>query len=189
VRYMIRTIAGEAPTPLAVSVDEAKAYMKVTASAEDGTIAGLLRQAQEMVEDFTGEVLSQRELEMITCGFPLLPELISLPRHPVTEILSIAYDDPSTGAEVSLVEADWRWTDSAPDQLQPAWRQTWPVAAEAMGSVRIRMMAGYEAGLCPARLSGAVKTTTLQLYDGRNSGGCLSQEVAEGLVKFRPRLA
>jgi uncharacterized phiE125 gp8 family phage protein len=189
VRYKIRTVTPLAEVPLAVSLAEAKAFMKVTSAAEDDLITGMIRTAMEMVEKYSGHILTERELEMVTCGFPVLPELITLPRDPVTAILSIAYTDPSTGEAVDLDDGAWRWSDSAPDQLLPPWRQSWPSAADEFGSVRIGFAAGYEEDLCPALLVDAVKKTVLQLYDGRCEGGRLSDDVQEGLrYPFGPAL-
>jgi uncharacterized phiE125 gp8 family phage protein len=189
VRYRIRTVTPLDQVPLAVGLDDAKAFMKVEGSAEDATIVGMIRTGMEMVEKYSGHVLTEREMEMVTCGFPVLPELISIPRAPVTEILSIAYTDASTGEAVDLADGAWRWSDSAPDQLLPPWRQSWPSAADELGSVRIGFTAGYEEDLCPALLIEAVKKTVLQLYEGRCEGGRLSDEVQQGLrFPFGPPL-
>jgi uncharacterized phiE125 gp8 family phage protein len=123
----------------------------------------------EMVERFTGHVLTPRDLELRLDRFPLLPELISIPRDPVTEIYSIKFTDPM-GAEVVMDSGSWRWADTAADQVLPAWRQSWPVAADEAGSVRVASRPAM-ARICAPALLAAVKTTLAQLYDQR--GACI----------------
>lgn len=186
-RYIIRAVTLPAAIPLAVSVDDAKAFMKVETTAEDDVIEGMIRDMQAEVEKFTGRVLTERVLEMVTCGFPVLPELISLPRTPVTEIVSIKYSSADDGSEVEMDPADWRWSDNAPDQVLPAWRQSWPVAADEAGSLRVRFEAGYGEGLCPPELVGAVKKAVMRQYDARGAAG-LGDEIDRDLCGFRPLL-
>lgn len=180
-RYIIRAVTPATDIVPIVSLEDAKAFMKVDTDADDGLIERAVLAAQEMVEAFNGEVLTPRELEMVTGGFPVLPELISLPRSPVTSIISIKYSSADTGAEITLDPGAWRWADTSPDQVLPAFRQPWPVSACEAGSVRIRFTAGYDEGLCPFVLTEAVKRTALQLYDSRSEGGSLSPEVQKSL--------
>jgi uncharacterized phiE125 gp8 family phage protein len=185
VRYRIRTVTPVGTIPPLLDPEAAKAFLKVEGSADDSVIADMVMTAMGEVERFTGHVLTERELELITCGFPLLPELISLARDPVTEILSVKYSDPTSGDEVTLDADEWRWSESAPDQVLPALRQSWPVAAAEAGSVRVRFNAGYEEGLCPAPLVSAVKNVLMNLYDCRGEGEGLTDDIRRSLRSFR----
>jgi uncharacterized phiE125 gp8 family phage protein len=190
VRYKIRTVtpAAEIPPLFVIDADFKRSVLKVEHDIDDDLIAEQQLEAMAMVEDFTGQVLTPRVLEMVTCGFPVLPELISLPRDPVTEILSIEYSDPDSGEAIVLDPAGYRWSSSAPDQVLPAFRQSFPIAAAEAGSVRVQFEAGYEDGLCPRPLRSAVKATLWQLYECRGEGGALSTEVMRDLRAYRPLL-
>lgn len=170
-RYEVRTVTAPAEIAPPVSLEEARQELRVEAgdSAEDALIAAKLAAAVDQVERFTGQVLSPREMELVLDGFPGLPELVSIPRAPVTGILSIAYVSPADGATVLLADGGWRWSDADPATLRPPFRSAWPAAAAERGSVRIRFTAGYEAGLVPAALLQAVKALTVRWYDERGS--------------------
>jgi uncharacterized phiE125 gp8 family phage protein len=189
VRYEIRAVTPAAEIPLLVSVPDAKIYLRVDGADEDALIASQVLESMEMVERFTGHVLTPRDLELRMDGFPVLPELISIPRDPVTEIYAIKFTDPDSGAEVEMEPTGWRWADSAADQVLPAWRASWPVSADEAGSVRVAFKAGYGDGLCPRALVAAVKTTLAQLYDQRGACIGLSAEVKRDLRGLRPSLA
>jgi uncharacterized phiE125 gp8 family phage protein len=176
IRTAIRTITAPADIPLLFDVDTARHEARVDLTgddafdaADDATLEAKIRAAMRHVENHTAQVLTDRELELAANGFPCLPELISIPREPVTEILSIAYTDNSTGAEVALAESDWRWSDASPAMILPAWRTSWPVAAAEPASVRIRFAAGYEDGLAPPDLVDAVMKMLVHLFEHRSA--------------------
>jgi uncharacterized phiE125 gp8 family phage protein len=174
VRYSIRTITAPGAIPLPFAVDDAflRASMRVDPTG-DGTfdtaqaalISAQVRAAMDFVERFTGQVLTARILEMASDAFPCLPELIALPRDPVTAITSIIYTDASAGNPVTMDGAAWRWSDSSPDVILPAFRTAWPVAARERGSVLVRFEAGYDPDLAPPALIAAVKMMARHLFD------------------------
>lgn len=155
---------------LAVSLDEAKEHLRIPVedASEDLLIDAQIRAAMEHVEKFTGQVLTPREMELPISGFPVLPELIAIPREPVTGVSAIAYTDPD-GVAAELAEADWRWSESAADVVMPALQTSWPAALAERGSVRLTFDAGYEVGLAPASLIAAVKLMLGHLYANREA--------------------
>lgn len=188
-RYRIRTITPLDDIPLPLTLAEAKKELRVDLAegvdaAEDALILAKLRSAMDYAERFTGQVLSPREFELSLDGFPCSPELVELPREPVTAVASVKYSDPSTGAEVTLDGADWRWSDADPGLLRPAFGAWWPSAASERGSVRVRFTAGYEAGLAPPALVAAVKLLMAHLYANREAVvvGTTTSELPLGLV-------
>jgi uncharacterized phiE125 gp8 family phage protein len=187
VRYAIRTITPVADIPLVVSLPQAKNFLKDPPSTDDALVTAQIRTAMDLVERFCSQVLTARVMELVGAAFPLLPELISIPREPVTGIVSVSYTDRDSGAEVVMDGASWRWADHAPDQLLPAFRQAWPLAASERGSVRVRFEAGYEDGLCPPALVEAVKKTVARLYENREASG-LGADVMADLAPFRRSL-
>jgi uncharacterized phiE125 gp8 family phage protein len=182
----IRTVTPVATIPLLFDVATARQEVRADPTgdaaedaAEDALITAKIHAAMGYVERFASQVLTPRELEMVLGGFPCLPELISIPREPVTAITSIKYTHPTTGAETVMDVADYRWSDASPDLVQPAFRAAWPVAANERGSVRVRFAAGYEDGLAPPALVAAVKHMFVHLYENRASvdAGAAAQAV------------
>jgi hypothetical protein len=138
------------------------------------------------VERFTSQVLTEREMEMALDAFPLLPELISHAARAGVRDRVAEVSPTADGAEVTVAEADYRWTDTMPDLLRPAFRASWPIAAWGeRGAVRVRFTAGYGEGLAPPELVEAVKRTMRQLYDRRGEGGSLTDDVVGLCQRFR----
>jgi uncharacterized phiE125 gp8 family phage protein len=186
VRYRIRTVTAPADIAAPVGLAEAKAELRIEADAtdEDDLVKAKLAEAVDYVERFTGQVLSPRTMEMVADRFPCLPELIELPRTPVTAIVSVKYSSPDDGSELSIEESGWRWTDADPSTLRPAFRSAWPTAAAERGSVRIRFVAGYEEGLAPPALLRAVKALAAHWYTNREAvvTGTIATELPLGVM-------
>jgi uncharacterized phiE125 gp8 family phage protein len=186
VRYSIRTVTAPGEIASPVSLAEARAEVRIEAgdAEQDLVLSAKLAAALDHVERFTGQVLSPRVMELVLDGFPCWPELISIPRAPVTSIVSIAYTDPSTGEAAAMDSADWRWSDADPELLRPAFRAAWPSAAAERGSVRVRFGAGYEEGLAPPALLQAVKSLTGHWFANREAvvTGTISTELPLGVM-------
>lgn len=166
-RYSIRTVT-PATAPL-LSLDEAKKHLEVDFDRDDALIEAFVAAAQDHVERHTSRILTPRELEFSCSGFPCgigRNGAFLIPRDPITAVSAIAYTD-TTGATIELAEADWRWSESAPDQVLAAFNGSWPAAAAEAGSVRITFEAGYEAGLCPPALAQAVRLLVGTFYSQR----------------------
>ncbi len=56
------------PPPPPVSIEEAKAFLRIASSEEDAVLAGLVRSAAELCESFTGRALVVRPVREIVAG-------------------------------------------------------------------------------------------------------------------------
>jgi len=176
VRYSIRVT--EPPETEVLTLDQAKAHLRVDSSDEDDLIGAYLKAAVRHVEDFTSQVLADQEMEIAWCDFPTYPEMIAIPRTPVTEIVSLAYLD-SDGVDTPIT--DFRWSDAAPETVRPAFRAAWPFAYNEPGSVRLRFRAGYGAELVPPPLLQAVRETLEHLYRNRGADASALPETVRSL--------
>jgi uncharacterized phiE125 gp8 family phage protein len=168
-RYLIRTVTPLDDVELVITLDEAKAHLGVHFEDDDDLILALGMAAQDHVERYTGQVLTPREMEMSLRGFPIDDGgRIEIPRAPVTDISLIAYTD-GDGVAAELEQADWRWFESVPEVVLPAYTTSWPAAYDEAGSVRVTFQAGYEVGLAPGSLVGAVKLMLGHLYANREA--------------------
>jgi uncharacterized phiE125 gp8 family phage protein len=181
VRYSIRTVTPAAFDP--VSIEDAKAHLGVTWDEQDAIITAYLRAAAAHVERYTSHVLADALFEIAWAGFPSFPELLTIPREPVTGIVSIGYDD-GDGNAVAMAEADWRWSDTLADQVLPAFRSSWPSSSGEAGSVRLQFRAGYGEGLLPPDLAAAVLLMTGHLFRNREQVvvGSTAAELAMGVT-------
>lgn len=181
--YTIRTVTPATFSP--VSLDEAKAHVRRLDSDEDDLIAAQLAAAVDHVERLTSQVLADRVMEIAWPDFPCFPELLSIPREPVTEIVSLTYAD-SDGADVIMPPADYRWTEAAADVVLPAFRQPWPSASGEAGSVRLRFRTGYGEGLAPPALLAAVRLMLGHLISNREQvvTGTIATEMPLGVERL-----
>lgn len=151
---------------LAVSLGRAKEYLRVDFDTDDNLITLLLRSGIAQVEKLTGHVLSPRVIEKRLNSFPSAE--IALPFEPVSEVVSVTYVD-TDGASATMAEADYRVVDGDPYMLLPAINGSWPSAYLQPGAVRVRALAGYEAGLLPADLERAVLMLVAHGYENREA--------------------
>lgn len=179
-RYSIRVT--DPATIEVISLEAAKEHLRVDDDSEDELIAAMLLAAIEAVERQTSYLLTDREMEIAWPEFPSFPELLTIPREPVTEIDRLVYND-ANDVEVEII--DYRWSESAPDQVLPAFRQPWPIASGEAGSVRLTFRAGHDdAGLIPPALIAAVKLLLGHLYANREAVSVGAAAVTEYPLGF-----
>lgn len=177
-RYSIRTVTPAASPP--ISTADAKKHLQVEHSDDDALIAAQVAAAVDHVERFTSQVLADCVMEMVLSGFPEFPEMLSIPREPVTDVVSLFYTD-TDGEEAEVT--DFRWSDASPDVVMPAFRASWPSAADEPGSVRLRFHAGYGPGLAPPSLIEASKRLLGHFYANREDvvTGTIATELPLGI--------
>lgn len=146
----------------AIALATAKAQQRITDDSEDALLAGMLRAAVRQVETVTGKKLRSRVCRQQADGFPAsalahtnpaaIAGGIRLYCGPVSEILSVEYDD---GDGVAQTLTDFRLvegSDASPARLLPAYGSSWPVTACGAGAVRVSYVAGYDPTELPPEL-------------------------------------
>jgi uncharacterized phiE125 gp8 family phage protein len=148
----------------AVSLATAKAAQRIDQNSEDVLLASYLRAAIAHIERITGRNLTAKVEAQTLDGFPRSAwaaraafdwqeRPIRLQKAPVSEILTVDYDD-ADGVQQSLLS--FRLVDGAPARILPAYGECWPIANAAAGSVRITYVAGYDPAALPPDLVHAV---------------------------------
>jgi len=129
-------LAGPAEEP--VSFVEAKAFLKVDDTAEDGLITTLIGAARLHVEGVTGRALLAQSWRVVLDGWPD-DRVVKLPVTPFMAVTEItAYDAGGAGHEVPLAQFL-----SEPDRLLlPATVAGMPVLRERQG-IEIDYVAGF----------------------------------------------
>jgi len=124
-----------------VTLADAKQNLRVDHTDDDTLIASLITTARQQAEHRTGRRYGAQTWLRAYDGFPTWS--IMLPDPPVTEIVSIKYDDPD-GVEQTLPPEDYRLRlHSEPAVVLPV--KAWPAAASDPGSVRITYKCGLDA--------------------------------------------
>ncbi len=135
-----------APTIEPVSLDDAREHCRVTGTAEDGYISGLIVKARRYLE----RVLDR---QLITATWQLdledFPEEIELRKLPVQSVDQIQYADPDTGTLTTLAASQYQVAVLTPDEparICPAYGLCWPsVRGDTYSAVRVIFKAGYGA--------------------------------------------
>lgn len=147
-------LAGPAEEP--VSLAEAKAFLKVDDTAEDGLIETLIGAARLHIEGVTGRALLAQSWRVVLDDWPE-SRVVKLPVTPFISVTQIAaYDAAGAAHEVPLAQFL-----SEPDRLLlPATVAGMPVLRERQG-IEIDYVAGY--GTEPGDVPGDIRQALLVL--------------------------
>ena len=131
-----------APTVEPLTLTEAKAHLRVTSTADDTLITGLIKTARQQAENFTGRSLASATFELVMDSFPYQ---IELPMPPVESITSIKYKD-SDGIETTWSSSEYIFYNSEPAIITLAYGKSYPTFTPyPIGAIKIRFVAGYRA--------------------------------------------
>lgn len=134
-------IPPDQPVQEPVTLEEAKAHLRIDYDAEDALIASYIAAAREYCEVVTGLALAPATWEARLDAFPA--GATELPYPPLVEVESVRYRD-AHGDEVTLDPAGYTVdTLAKPGTIAPV--DAWPDGSD----VRIRYRAGYADGQIP----------------------------------------
>lgn len=145
----MKTITAQLIEP--VSLDLAKAHLRVTDASEDTLISLYIKSARETVEHRTGRALITQTLEFSIDDFA---DAIELPVSNVSEIISIKYIN-TAGVETTLDALSYFIdSNSLTNWILPAYGTTFPQTLGCANGVTVRFTAGYgaTADLVPANV-------------------------------------
>jgi len=131
------------PTFEPITLEEARAHLRVTSSDDDALIVGYMLAARQHVEDYLGRSLITRTLEVtIDDG---LPCEIELPRPPLASVTFVTYVD-TAGATQTLSAGLYQVvTGMVGGKIVPAYGASWPSTRCQSDAVTVRYVAGYGA--------------------------------------------
>jgi uncharacterized phiE125 gp8 family phage protein len=126
-----------------VTLEEAKAHLRLDSDADDAYVSALITAARERVELFLRRALITQTFECTLDGFPASP-VIDLPRPPLQSVESIKYID-TAGKVQTLAPGDYVADASSNEigRVALAWNRFWPVTRCSINSVVIQFTAGY----------------------------------------------
>lgn len=161
-----------APATEPVSLEEAKARLKLTVAAEDTDLEALIAEARALVEAETGRALLTQTWSLYLDRFPAWTHEIRLPKPPLQSVAWVMYYDLS-GALVTLDPARyWVATGAAPGRVRPVWNTVWPFTQYGRPeAVEVRFTCGYgTAAAVPREAKAAVKALCLDWHAGAAEG-------------------
>lgn len=161
------TITSAAAT-LPVTLDEFKAHIRRSGTAEDSWMTACLTAATNAVEKYLEASLVTRTYQLILQSFPPSGAGFRLPYAPVASITSIAYID-GNGVTQTLDAAKYRLVKS--DQRAEVWETRdnfWPYAPIDPAAVTVVYVAGFGAAAAvPPSIKLGIMCQAADLYENR----------------------
>lgn len=157
---------GGPPDGEPVTRDEARDYARITETADDSIVDGLITAARRYVERVYRIQLVTATWELYLDGFPSRYGII-IPRPPLVSVTSVTYTD-ETGSGQTWSSSDYQ-TDlnSKPGRIRPVEGETWPnTQASTYGTVVVTYVAGFGAAAdVPEEIKTAIKLRVEYFYD------------------------
>ncbi len=150
-----------APSTEPVSLDGAKLHLRVTSEDEDELIRGLIQQARDWVELYTGRALMTQTWDLKLDAFPCEDGPVWLPKPPLVSVTHVKYYDTDgtlqTWATSNYVVDAPAGPHARVGKIDTAYLVDWPTTREMPNAVQVRFVCGYGvAGQVPAGLKGAM---------------------------------
>jgi uncharacterized phiE125 gp8 family phage protein len=155
----------QAPTALAVTLDDAKAHLRVEDSDNDDLIYGYIAAAQDQL-GYVGRAFAPATYALDLAFLPFRIELPIAPVKAVTAIKAIDAGGVQTTISSSLYKLFVR--SSGIGEVRLAASQSWPPVRGDLGSASVEFTAGYDAGTLPPGLRAAILLITGRLFDERS---------------------
>jgi uncharacterized phiE125 gp8 family phage protein len=179
-----------------VSLDEAKAHLRLDIDDDDAYLAGCITAARVWVEGQTKRcILPQTWDYTIDGGWPKRhgAHRIDLPLNPVKavsgtspEVFSITYVDDD-GVSQTLAAANWTLVNRIHGSyIVPAYNISWPSVRNVPNAVTVRFVAGDFDNI-PQPLHRAIMVLAAHYYENRESGGSAPRAVEALISPFRGR--
>jgi uncharacterized phiE125 gp8 family phage protein len=126
-----------------VTLEEAKAHLRLNDDSDDAYVSALITAARERVELFLRRALITKAFECALDSFPA-NQVIDLPRPPLQSVESIQYVD--TAGTVQTLAPDDYVVDASSSEIGRvalAWNRFWPITRSSINSILIQFTAGY----------------------------------------------
>lgn len=162
-----------------ITVEEARAHLRIDGDGEDADIVRYIRDARDWVEDYTGHILVRRE---VTETFDTLTN-VRLRAWPVavgTVPVVIASDLLIDGARLAV--------GNRPVRLLPALGASFPRMAKAADAVSVRFDAGYADTVAIPGVFMRAMLLLIGAYHADREGGDLfvkAEEAAKSLCRSK----
>jgi uncharacterized phiE125 gp8 family phage protein len=163
VRIDVVTPPGTEP----VSLAEAKADRRYTATDQDAGITATIAAARDYVEQRVGYALvTQTRRATLDC-FPPCCACIKIPGRNIA-VTSLKYIDKTTGTQLTLdpaayvVDASGKYA-----RIAPAYGTRWPLTRSQPGAVKVDFTSGVAANAVPPSLKQAILLVIGDLFENR----------------------
>lgn len=161
-----------------ISMDDARAHLRVDGGADASLIQGNIVAAREWAEDYTGLILTRRE---ITESIDRLSAQTRLRAWPVVADEPVALTFRGRDGEEQVISGATVRASTRPATLYPAPGAQWPAPSGIVGAIEAMFTAGFgDPADIPATVRQAMLVMLTAFYDGREGEGF---DVAETAAK------
>jgi uncharacterized phiE125 gp8 family phage protein len=149
-----------------VSIQEAVRQLRLgTDSGEEAIVKDMITAARRYLENYLGISLASQSLRYTIDEFP---EVLKLPRGPVTSITTLQYYDTDGTQQSMNVSTDIITDlDSIPARVTPLSDASWPGTEVRINAVEVVYVAGYTSSNIPENLKTGILATIGHFYDNR----------------------
>lgn len=152
-----------------VTLDEAKAHLRIDATDDDPWLQANITAATNIAQKFANRQLVTATYDWFLPGFCW--DELRVPMPPLQSVTSITYLDTggtSTTLSASLYQVD---ANREPGLIRPAYGQWWPsTRVDTYNVVTVRFVAGYgAASAVPKELKTAILLWLGELYENREN--------------------
>lgn len=176
-----------APVVEPISVDQAKAHLRVDDNDQDDVIDRLITTAREEVEHTTRRRMISRAFDYVLDDFPYT---ICIPIEPVRSVWAITYID-GAGATQTLSTSVYNVSiQNGRCEIRPKTGQVWPqIELDRLGAVTVRLFIGHAVQFTVANASDIITAEGHGLMDtGKVTvwahSGALPDQLNERTVYF-----
>ena len=128
------------PAAEPVTLDDAKAHLKVDTTDDDALITSLISAARARAEWHTGRAFVTQSWTLWLDGWPGIIEIPLPPLQSVASVTAFALDDSATVLDAATYQVD---TASSPARLTLKPNASPPVALRRINAIAIAFTAGY----------------------------------------------
>lgn len=157
----------EGSTGECVTLEEARLWVRDDVGIRDSILERAITEAREYYEKTEALQILTATLVMALDAFP---DVIRLPRSPVTSVTSIVYTD-TDGDEQTLSASNYKLDSASLEaRITPAYDETWPSARTETGAVIVTFIAGYaSAAVVPAGHKNSILREAADIYEHLSS--------------------
>lgn len=171
---IIKLITPPATEPVLLS--DMEAQMRIPdLSSEANEIELIIKAVREQAEAITRRSFITQTWELVLDRFPSGRGVITIPKAPLQDIVSIKYID-TDGVEQTLSPSTYRaLSDAEPADVIPTYGLSWPIALNDLAVVRVRFNCGYgptepdTANNVPSGIKQWIMLNTSFFYENRES--------------------
>ena len=155
----------------AITLSEAKNFLRVDHSDDDALISALISAARQMCESYTRRILVTTTIDEYFDKFPTnrwnsLSNLLYLSRGSVASISSVKYVD-EIGSEITI-STDGYITDTISEPARVQSVSGWFAAAGVVNQVIVQYVVGSDVSSIPKPLIQGMMLVISDLYDQRS---------------------